>query len=174
MTRPTVTSWWVAIAVSGLLLGLVAKAAGATISGSSLKTVFSRLGAPGPGAEAYLGVAFLMVAILVAFSAVGLVNAARGEESGGRLEHLVVRPLSRSAWFWGRILVAVSVLVASGVIAGVFTWLGTASEHAGVSFGTTLKRRLERRPARAGHPGHRSIGRRGMAARRIGGRPMAC
>ncbi|HVA03710.1 MAG TPA: ABC transporter permease subunit [Acidimicrobiales bacterium] len=138
LIRSTVTSWWVAIAVSGLLLGLVAQAAGATISGSSLKTVFTRLGAPGAGADAYLGVAFLMVAILVAFSAVGLVNAARGEESGGRLEHLVVRPFSRSAWFWGRILVAVSVLVASGVIAGVFTWLGTASEHAGVRFGTTL------------------------------------
>ncbi len=138
LTRPTVIGWGVAIAVSGVLLGLVAKAAGGTISGSSLKTVFTRLGAPGAGADAYLGVAFLMVAILVAFSAVGQVNAARVEESGGRLEHLVVRPFSRLAWFWGRLVVAGVVLVASGVIAGVFTWLGTASEHAGVGLGTTL------------------------------------
>ena len=138
LTRSTVVGWGVAIAVSGMLLGLVAKAAGGTISGSSLKTVFTRLGAPGAGADAYLGVAFLMMAILVAFSAVGQVNAARAEESGGRLEHLVVRPFSRSAWFWGRLAVAGVVLVASGVIAGVFTWLGTASEHAGVGLGTTL------------------------------------
>jgi ABC-2 type transport system permease protein len=103
-----------------------------------LKTIFTRLGAPGAGADAYLGVAFLMVAILVAFSAVGQVTAARAEESAGRLEHLVVRPFSRSSWFWGRLLVAVSVLVVSGVIAGLFTWLGTASEHAGVGFATTL------------------------------------
>ena len=138
LIRSTVTGWGVAIAVSGLLLGLVAKAAGATISGSSLTDVFTRLGAPEAGADAYLGVAFLMVAILIAFSAVGQITAARAEESGERLEHLVVRPFSRSAWFWGRLLVAAAVLVMSGVIAGVFTWLGTTSEHAGVSFATTL------------------------------------
>jgi ABC-2 type transport system permease protein len=32
--------------------------------------------------------------------------------------------------------VAVVVLVASGVVAGVFGWLGAASQHAGVSFST--------------------------------------
>jgi ABC-2 type transport system permease protein len=138
LMRSTVVGWGVAIAVSGLLLGLVAKAAGGTISGSSLKTVFTRLGAPGVGAEAYLGVAFLMVAILIAFSAVSQVDAARAEESGGRLEHLLVRPLSRSSWFWGRILVAVAVVVTSGVIAGVTTWLGAVSQRASVSFSTTL------------------------------------
>ncbi len=67
LIRPTVVGWGTAIAVTGLLLGLVARAAGATISGSSLKQVFTRLGAPGTGADAYLGVAFLIVALLVAF-----------------------------------------------------------------------------------------------------------
>ena len=138
LMRSTVVGWGVATAVSGLLLGLVAKAAGGTFSGSSLKTVFARLGAPGVGADAYLGVAFLMMAILIAFSAVSQVSAARAEESGGRLEHLLVRPLSRLAWFWGRLLVAVVVLVTSGVIAGVTTWLGALSQHADVRFTTTL------------------------------------
>jgi len=32
----------------------------------------------------------------------------------------------------GRLLVAIVVLVVSGVIAGVVTWLGAASQHAGV------------------------------------------
>lgn len=138
MIRPTVIGWGVAVAVSGLLLGVVAKAAGTTVSGSSLHEVFTRLGAPGAGADAYLGVAFLIVAVLVAFSAAGLISAARAEEAGGRLEHLVVRPLSRSAWLYGRLLVATSVLVVSGAVAGVFTWFGAASQHAGVSFVTTL------------------------------------
>ncbi len=93
MVRPTVIGWWVAIAVSGLLYGLIAKSAGATISGSSVQKVFSKLGAPGTGADAVLGVCFLILAVLVAFVGAGQLTAARSEESGGRLDHLLVRPV---------------------------------------------------------------------------------
>jgi ABC-2 type transport system permease protein len=138
LMRPTVISWWVAIAMTGFLTGLVAEAAGGTISGSSVQQVFSRLGAPGSGARAFLGVSFLIVAILVAFVAGGQITAARAEESGGRLEHLLVRPVSRSSWFGGRLLVAAAVLVASGAGAGLLTWLGTASQRSGLSLATLM------------------------------------
>jgi ABC-2 type transport system permease protein len=138
MVRPTVVGWWVAIAISGLLYGLIAKSAGATISGSSVQQVFSKLGAPGTGADAVLGVCFLILAVLVGFVAAGQLTAARGEESEGRLDHFLVRPVARSSWLAGRLLVAVVVLLASGVTAGVFAWLGAASQHAGVRFTTLL------------------------------------
>ena len=138
LVRPTVVGWGVAIGLAGLLLGLVAKAAGGTISGSSVKEVFSRLGAPGTGAEAYLGVSFLILAVLVAFIAAGQVTAARTEEASGRLEHLLVRPVARSRWFGGRWLVAAVVVVAGGLSAGIATWLGATSQHAGVSFPALL------------------------------------
>jgi ABC-2 type transport system permease protein len=35
--------------------------------------------------------------------------------------------------------VAIGVLLASGIIGGVFAWLGAASQHAGVSFTTLLE-----------------------------------
>ena len=111
MVRPTVIGWWVAIAVSGLLYGLIAKSAGATISGSSVHRVFSKLGAPGTGADAVLGVCFLILAVLVAFVGAGQLTAARSEESGGRLDHLLVRPVSRTSWLGGRLVVAVAVLL---------------------------------------------------------------
>ncbi len=139
MTRPTVVGWWVAIAVSGLLYGLIAKSAGRTISGSSVHKVFSKLGAPGTGAEAVLGVCFLVLAVLVAFVGVGQLTAARSEESDGRLDHLLVRPVSRTRWLGGRLVVAFAVLLVSGVGAGVFAWLGAASQHAGVSFATLVE-----------------------------------
>ena len=139
LLRPAVISWWVAIAVSGLLFGLIAKSAGTTISGSSVQQVFSKLGAPGTGADAVLGVCFLILAVLIAFAAVGQITAARSEESGGRLDHLLVRPVSRSLWLGGRLLLAVAVLLASGVVAGVFAWLGAASQHAGVGFTTLVE-----------------------------------
>jgi ABC-2 type transport system permease protein len=138
MVRPTVIGWWVAIAVSALLYGLIARSAGATISGSSVRKVFSKLGAQGTGADAVLGVCFLILAVLVAFAAAGQLTAARSEESGGRLDHILVRPVSRASWLGGRLVLAVGLLLASGVGAGLFAWIGAASQHAGVSIATLL------------------------------------
>ncbi len=138
LIRPTVVAWWCAIAATGLLMGLVAKAAGGTISGSSVQTVFSRLGASGTGAEAYLGVTFLIQAVLVAFVAAGQATAMRIEERDGHLDHLLVRPVSRPSWFGGRLGVAAAVLLAGGVIAGTMTWIGTVTQDAGVGLGTLV------------------------------------
>jgi ABC-2 type transport system permease protein len=120
------------------VLGRIAEAAGATITGSAVQTVFGRLGAPGTGAEAFLGVSFLIVAVLVAFLAAGLVLAARDEEGEGRLEHLIVRPVSRLSWLAGRATVAVVAVLVGGLIAGLMTWLGTVFENTGVSLATLV------------------------------------
>jgi ABC-2 type transport system permease protein len=139
MTRPAVIGWWAAIAVSGFLYGLIAKSAGGTISGSSVHKVFSKLGASGTGAEAVLGVCFLVLAVLVAFVGAGQLTAARSEESEGRLDHLLVRPVSRTSWLGARLLVAVAVLLVSGVGAGAFVWLGAATQHTGVGLTALLE-----------------------------------
>jgi len=133
LMRATVIGWWVAIDLSAFLYGVIAKSTGATVSGS-VKEVFSKLGATGTGTDAVLGVYFLIEAILIGFVAAGQVTAARAEELGGMLDHFVVRPVSRAAWLGGRLLVALVVLVLSGVAAGVFDWFGAASQHAGLSF----------------------------------------
>jgi ABC-2 type transport system permease protein len=133
LVRSTVVGWAVAIAAYSLLLGLIAKSAGTAISSSSSITrVLSRLGAR--GADAYLGVAFLIVAVLVAFVSAGQVSAARSEEAEGRLDNLVVRPVSRVSWLAGRLGVTSAVLLGVALVAGVCTWLGAASQHSGVSF----------------------------------------
>ena len=137
LARSNLTAWGVGIAAYGLLLGLVAKSAGSAIlSSTSLTRAFSRLGAV--GTEAYLGVAFLMLAVLVAFVACGQINAARAEEAEGRIDHLLVRPLARSSWFASRLTVAAAALVLGGVVAGVFAWLGAVSQASGVSFMSML------------------------------------
>jgi len=137
LARSNLAAWGVGIAAYGLLLGLVAKSAGSAISSSSsLTRALSRLGAV--GTEAYLGVAFLMLAVLVALVACGQLSAARAEEAEGRIDHLLVRPLTRSSWFAARLTVAVAALVLGGLVAGVFAWLGAASQDSGVSFSTML------------------------------------
>ncbi len=138
LARWNLTAWGVGIAAYAVVLGLVAKSAGSAISSSSsLTRAFSRLGAI--GAEAYLGVAFLLMAILVAFVAAGQVSATRGEEADGRLDHLLVRPVSRASWLAGRLVLATVALVLGGLVAGVFTWLGAASQHSGLSFATVVE-----------------------------------
>ena len=137
--RPVIVGWWTAIAITGVLTGLVAKAAGASISGSSVERVFSKLGSPGTGAATFLGVSLLILAILVAFVAAGQITAMRAEESGDRVDNLLVRPLSRRSWLGGRLLVAAAVVLVSGLVAGSFTWLATTTQHAGVSFASLVQ-----------------------------------
>ncbi len=137
LMRSTLVGWGVGIAAYGLILGLVAKSGGSALASSaSMTRALSRLGAI--GAYAYLGVAFLMMAVILAIVAAGQISAARGEEAGGRLDHFLVRPVSRSSWLAGRLLIATIVLVVGGLLAGVCTWLGAASQHTGVSFASVL------------------------------------
>ena len=139
LARPTVAGWAVAIAALALLFGVVAKSAEQAITSSpSIAHAFTRLGAPGAGATAYLGVTFLMVALLIALIGAGQLDSVRGEETEGRLEHLLVRPVSRVRWLAGRLALIVGILLASGLLAGVFGWLGAASQHAGVRFGSLV------------------------------------
>lgn len=97
------------------------------------------MGAVGAGVTVYLGVAYLVVGVLVSFMAAGQIATLRVEEADGHLEHLVVRPVSRTAWFSGRMGVATAALVAGGLVAGLFTWVRTASGNAGVGLGTLLE-----------------------------------
>jgi ABC-2 type transport system permease protein len=137
LMRATIVGWWTAIALAALLYGLIAKSAGTTITGS-VHEVFAKLGASGSGTDAVLGLCFLILAVLVGFVAAGQVTAARTEESGGTLDHLLVRPVSRWSWLGRRALLALAVLVVAGVVAGVFAWLGAATQHAGLSLPALL------------------------------------
>jgi ABC-2 type transport system permease protein len=139
LTRWTFTSWVAAAGLFALMLGFVAKAGGASLAGSStVQHVVDRLGARGTGARSYLGIAFLMLAILVALIAAGQVSAARAEEAEGRLEHLLVRPVSRWRWMDGRLAVATVMLVLAGLASGLFAWLGATAQDSGVSLPSLL------------------------------------
>jgi ABC-2 type transport system permease protein len=138
LMRPTVTAWIAAFGATGLVLGLIAKQAGGTISDSSVEEVFARLGATGTGATEFLGVSFLIVAVMEGFMAAGQVTAQRTEEADGRFDNLVVQPMPRASWVGGRLLVAVVSLVLAALVTGLFTWIGNAVEGGGVSLSTLL------------------------------------
>ena len=133
LSRSTLIAWTVSIVAYGLLLGGIAKSGGRIINSSkTLARDFARLGVS--GAQAYLSVALLIMAVALAFVAVGLVSAARKEESSGQLDNLLVRALSRETWFGQRVALGTVVLVLGGLLAGFATWLGATLDHSSVGF----------------------------------------
>ena len=147
LERATLVWWTVSLAAAGLLMGTVAKAAGASVSGGSVEQVLARLGSPGTGAAAYLGVAFMMLGMVLAFEAASLVAAARAEEAGGRLDHLLAGPVRRSSWLAGRLATAVGAVLCGGLVAGLSAWAGASAERTGVGAGTLVSAGLNVVPA---------------------------
>ena len=139
LTRGVAIGWGVSIALLSLMMGLIAESVGKVLStATGEQQTFSRLGFRGSGAEEYLGITFLVVALLVGFIAAGQLSAARSEEAEGRLDHLLIQPLSRARWLYGRLAITLGCLLAAGVIAGVSTWVGSARQNSGIGFATLL------------------------------------
>jgi len=134
LTRNVAISWAVGLGAFGLIMGLVAKSAGESLSRETLK----QLGAPHGGALGYLGVAFIIVAALLALAAAGQVTATRDEEGEGHLDNLLVRPVARLPWLAGRFLVATVMLLILGLVIGVFAWAGAATQQSDISLGRIL------------------------------------
>jgi len=132
-------SWAAGIGAMAFIVGLVAKQAGSALTdSSSVERALARMSVGGSGAATYMGVGFLMVAVMAAAAAAGQIGAIRAEEAQGRIDNLLVRPVSRARWLGGRLLVAVGAQVGFGLLAGLLGWLGCASEHAGLALGTAV------------------------------------
>ncbi len=134
MLRPVLVTWGSAVTLTGLLLGYVAYTAGQTLSNSSLNGIYAKLGASGAGVKVFLGVSFIVLAVMVAFAALGQVAAIRLEEAEGRLEQLLSQPVTRTRWLAGRLGIAVADLFALGILGGTAAWVGVAFESNAVSF----------------------------------------
>ncbi len=139
LVRPVLVNWGIAVAITGFLLGYISYAAGETLSRSSMYSIYSRLGASGTGIEVFLGVSFLVAAVVLTFVAIGQLTATRAEEAEGRLDQLFSRPVGRTWWLFGRLSIAVVVLVFFGVLSGVTAWLGVAVGTTKVSFVSLLE-----------------------------------
>jgi ABC-2 type transport system permease protein len=136
LARRGALGWLAGLAGGGLILGLTAKGT-ETVFSSQSGGVIAKLGGASGGA-AYLGLGFLIMSLVAALAAAGLVSATREEESEGYLDNLLARPVVRLPWLAGRFAVSVAVLAAVGVAAGLFTSIGAAATGAGLSFATLL------------------------------------
>jgi ABC-2 type transport system permease protein len=139
LMRPVALGWLFAVAAYSVLIGTVAVSATKAINGNhAIEEALTRLGGHGALVAVYLGLTFLMLAMMIALVAAGQITAIRAEEAEGRLENLVVRPVSRTSWFAARLGLSALLLVAAGLLSGIGAWVGAASQHSGVSFSSLV------------------------------------
>ncbi len=139
LMRPAAAGWLFAVGAFAVLIGTVAESSTKDATGlKGVEQVISRLGGHGSLVAAYLGLTFLMLALLIALVAAGQITAIRTEEADGHLENLLVRPVSRRSWFAGRLGLSAALLVVAGLLSGIGAWAGAASQHSGIAFGSLV------------------------------------
>lgn len=146
LERPTWLGWAAGLAVMSFFFGMVASAAADT-SSDALNDAFARLGASQSGVDAYLGMFFLVLGTALAVAAAGQVAATRDEEAAGRLNTLLVGPVSRTRWLAGRLLLSIGGLSVLALLAGVGAWAGAASQDAGIDLARMVGAAANRLPA---------------------------
>ena len=136
LSTAALVSWTIGMAVMGAVYGMVAQSAADSIQGSTVvEDMLRRLGGPGQGAAAYLGLTFLVSAAVIAFAAATQVASARNEEADGRVDTIAAAPIDRRRWLLGRVAVATALVVATSVVTGVAGWAGAASQDTPLDFG---------------------------------------
>nr|MCU0283550.1 ABC transporter permease subunit [Candidatus Nanopelagicales bacterium] len=133
--------------VFGGLIGLVARTAAEAMADASGADVLGRLGIEESGARAYVGVSFVFITLLLMAAAAAQVAATRDEEASGRLEHLLVRPVTRGRWLGGRLVVTVGLLVLAAAAAALGALVAGRAAGLGVPAGDLLLAGLNALPA---------------------------
>lgn len=140
LTRTSTIVWTTALAMTGLVFGLVTQAAGRVSKSSpTFERILARLGGTNAGAVAYLGYVFLVAGGLVAIAVAGQVAAMRNEEADGHLDNLLVRPVARWQWLGVRLVVGLVLVVGAGAVVGTAAWVGAISQHTHVGFVSLLE-----------------------------------
>ena len=137
LERWVLAGWCAGAVAAALVLGIIAKLTTASIP-ASFRDTLDKFGVSGSFADQYLGVAFLMVATVVALLPASQVAAACDEEASGRLLHVLAGAERRTTWFLGRVALTVIGIVVAAALAGVATWVGARSQGVEISFGSTL------------------------------------
>lgn len=133
---PVLAAWCVGAAAGAAALGVVAKLTVTSSVPDSLGNTLDKFGVQGSFATQYFGVAFLLVATVVALLPASQVGAAAAEQTSGRSVHTLTGRTSRTWWFAGRLGLAAAGVVVAGVVSGVCAWSGARSQGVPLGFGS--------------------------------------
>jgi ABC-2 type transport system permease protein len=146
--RSTLVAWLVGTGFFAVIVGLLSTSFNTRNISPNLLHQLRKLGGASIVTPAgALGFYFLFFVLIVALFACSQIAAARREEAEERLETLLAQPVDRRGWLLGRLALAVGGGAALALAAGVLTWAGAASQHAGVPLARMLEAALNCMPA---------------------------
>jgi ABC-2 type transport system permease protein len=134
---PVLIGWCAGAAASGLVLGVISELTTAKLP-TSIGDTLDRFGVHGTFSSQYFGVAFLLVATVVALLPAGQVGAMSDEQTSGRLALVLASPARRTTWFAGRLVLAAAAIIVAGLLAGLAAWVGAAVQGIGLELGTMI------------------------------------
>ncbi len=129
LTAGPARTWGLIVGAMVLIFGLLARdfAQAAAELATTLAVVEASLGWSGlDTAAGIVAWSFLFAVLLLAVFAAGQVAAIREEEATWRIEHLLVRPVSRVRWLLTRLAAAAAAVVGIALAAGVVAWIATS------------------------------------------------
>ena len=130
---PVLAAWLAGAAATAFVFGIIVKVTTGKVPASLTKTL-GKFGVKGAFAHQYFGVAFLLVATLVALLPASQIGAASDEETSGRLVHILAQPVQRARLFAGRLLLSGAAIALSGILAGLAAWLGAKTQGVDLHF----------------------------------------
>jgi ABC-2 type transport system permease protein len=127
---PSLTVWLGGVGAFALIVGVISKSISAAGISPSLQRQFAKLGEGSiVTPRGYLGFSFIFFVLVLSVFSCSQVAAARHEESEQRLETLLALPVGRLRWLTGRLALAVAGAIALALTAGVFAWVGAATQN---------------------------------------------
>ncbi len=130
---PVLAAWCAGAGAAAFAFGIIVKVTTGKVPTSLTKTL-GKFGAKGAFTNQYFGVAFLLVATLVALLPASQIGAASDEETSGRLLHVLAQPVRRARLFAGRLVLSGAAITVAGVLAGLGAWLGAATQGVDLRF----------------------------------------
>lgn len=134
---PVILAWWAGALAAALSFGIIAKIVTGRIP-DSMRDTLERFGLEGTFVHQYLGIAFLMVATIVALLSTSQIGAAAEEETSGRLVHVLAQPTRRRGLLAGRLALTALAIAVAGLLSGLGAWAGARSQGVDPGLGDTV------------------------------------
>src|SRR6202022_3165414 len=124
LQRAMLVAWMIGLCLPGLLIGSVVNSVGATVGDSAtMRDIVSRLGGSQALEEAFITIAFSILAVVAAASAISSTLRLYQEENTVRGEAVLASAVSRIRWAASHIVFAIIgtavAMMAAGAVAGL-------------------------------------------------------
>jgi ABC-2 type transport system permease protein len=133
LNRGSLALWTVGLCLYGLLVGSVVNGIGGEIGSQSAHDVVSRLGGSDQMEQAFIAVAFGMLAMVTSAFAISLTLRLHQEESGQRAEPILAGAVGRTRWLTSHLVFAVLGSATSMMLAALVAGLTYGAAAADVT-----------------------------------------